>query len=45
MLTDRQIQAIADTCQRNGYAFTLALRTAQRDGVPWYVPETYARWL
>ena len=43
MLTDTQIQAIADECRRNRYSFTIALHTAARDGVPWYVPEAYAR--
>jgi hypothetical protein len=36
MLTEQQIQAIADECYRTGCDFSLALRTAARDGVPWY---------
>ena len=43
MLTDRAIQTIADVCRIGGYNFTLALRTAVRDGVPWYVSESRAR--
>jgi hypothetical protein len=33
-MTQEQIQAIADACHQHGYNFELALRTAQRDGVP-----------
>ena len=40
MLTPEDIQAIADTCRIGGYNFSLALRTAARDGVPWYLTET-----
>lgn len=36
MLTEREIQEIADTCATGGYDFRLALRTAARDGKPWY---------
>lgn len=36
MLTESQIQEIADTCHAHGYDFRLALRTAARDGKPWY---------
>lgn len=35
-LTVRQIQEIADTAHAGGYDFNLALKTAVRDGVPWY---------
>jgi hypothetical protein len=39
-LTAEVIQEIANTCRDGGYCFTLALRTAERDGAPWYVHET-----
>lgn len=35
-MTAEQIQAIADKCHECGYDFQLALRTAARDGVPYY---------
>ena len=35
-MTAEQIQAIADKCHECGYDFRLALRTAARDGVPYY---------
>jgi hypothetical protein len=37
MLTWQQIQDIADTSRLMGYDFRLALRTAERDGAPYYV--------
>jgi hypothetical protein len=36
MLTEKQIQAIADVCHAYGYDVILAWRTAERDGVPLY---------
>ena len=39
-MTQEQIQTIADTCREYGYNFGLALRTAARDGTPWYLKET-----
>ena len=40
MLTQEQIQTIANDCHAHGYDFSLALRTAERDGTPWYrLPE------
>lgn len=39
-MTQEQLQAIADTCRAHGYNFALALRTAVRDGEPWYRTET-----
>lgn len=36
MLSLTQIQAIADACHAGGYDFQLALKTAARDGVPWF---------
>ena len=35
-------QAIHDHCREHGYDFELALRTAIRDGTPWYVPQRRA---
>lgn len=39
-MTQEQLQTIADTCREHGYNFALALRTAVRDGTPWYRTET-----
>lgn len=39
-MTQEQIQAIVNTCQDHGYNLALALRTAARDGEPWYRTET-----
>ena len=39
-MTQEQLQTIADTCLAHGYNFALALRTAVRDGTPWYLEET-----
>lgn len=36
MLSLMQIQDIADACHAGGYDFQLALKTAARDGVPWF---------
>jgi hypothetical protein len=42
-MTQEQIQTIADTCHEYGYDFSVALRTARRDGEPYYrtARETY----
>jgi hypothetical protein len=37
-MTAAAFQAIHDTCRDGGFDFDLALRTALRDGEPWYVP-------
>lgn len=36
-MTAADFQAIYDHCRQGGYDFDLALRTAIRDGEPWYV--------
>ena len=41
MLTAAQLQLIADTCRAYGYDFCVALRTAVRDGVPYYIPQRF----
>lgn len=37
VLTDAQINEIARVCSECGYSFRVALRTAQRDGEPFYI--------
>lgn len=36
MLTEERMQTIIDHAQGHGYDVALALRTAERDGTPWY---------
>ena len=38
-MTQEQIQTIADECSQHGYNFRVALRTAARDGEPFYRTE------
>ena len=37
------IQAIHEECRAGGFDFELALRTAFRDGTPWYVKKGHVR--